>query len=43
MGSSVHVCLVVLKRESWGSSQYKIPHRMLQLDANTTLNKSYVL
>ena len=39
MGSSVHVCLVVLKREFWGSSQYKIPHRMLQLDANTIIIK----
>ena len=42
-GSSVRVCLVVLNQRCCGSSQYNLPDRMLQLDANTTLNQSYVL
>ena len=42
-GSSVRVCLVVLYRGCWESSQYNLPDRMLQLDANTTLNQSYEL
>ena len=42
-GSSVRVCLVVLNQGCCGSAQYKLPDRMLRLDANTTLNQSYVL
>ena len=42
-GSSVRVCLVVLNQGCCGSGQYNLPDRMLQLDANTTLNQSYVL
>ena len=42
-GSSVLVRLVVLKQGCCGSGQYNLPDRMLRLDANTTLNQSYVL
>ena len=42
-GFSVRVCLVLLYRECCGSGQYNLPDRMLPLDANTTLNQSYVL
>ena len=42
-GSSVRVCLVVLYQGCCGSGQYILPDRMLRLDANTTLNQSYVL
>ena len=42
-GSSVRVCLVVLNQECCSSGQYKLPDMMLRLDANTTLNQSYVL
>ena len=42
-GYSVRVCLVVLKQGCCGSGQYNLPDRMLRLDANTTLNQSYVL
>ena len=42
-GSSVRVCLVVLYQGCCGSSQCNLPDRMLRLDANTTLNQSYVL
>ena len=41
--SSVRVCLVVLNQICCGSGQYNLPDRMLQLDANTTLNQSYAL
>ena len=42
-GSSVRVCLVVLYQGCCSSGQYNLPDRMLPLDANTTLNQSYVL
>ena len=42
-GSSVRVCLVVLNQGCCSSGQYNLPDRMLRLDANTTLNQSYVL
>ena len=42
-GSSFRVCLVLLNQGFCGSSQYNLPDRMLRLDANTTLNQSYVL
>ena len=42
-GSSVQVCLVVLYQGCCSSGQYNLPDRMLQLDANATLNQSYVL
>ena len=42
-GSSVQVCLVILKQGCWGSGQYNLLDRMLGLDANATLNQSYVL
>ena len=42
-GSSVSVCLVVLNQGCCDSAQYNLRDRMLQLDANTTLNQSYVL
>ena len=42
-GSSIQVCLVVLNQGCCGSGQYNLPDRMLRLDANTTLNQSYVL
>ena len=42
-GSSVRLCLVVLNQGCCGSGQYSLPDRMLRLDANTTLNESYVL
>ena len=42
-GSSVRVYLVVLYQGCCGSGQYILPDRMLRLDANTTLNQSYVL
>ena len=42
-GSSVLVRLLVLKQGCCGSGQYNLPDRMLRLDANTTLNQSYVL
>ena len=41
-GSSVRVCLV-LYQGCCSSGQYNLPDRMLRLDANTTLNQSYVL
>ena len=41
-GASVWVCLVVLKQKCCSSGQYNLPDRMLQLDANTTLNQSYM-
>ena len=41
-GSSVQVCLVVLNHGCCGSGQYNLSDKMLQLDANTILNKSYV-
>ena len=42
-GSSVRVCLVVLYQGCCGSGQYNLPDRNLRLDANRTLNQSYVL
>ena len=42
-GSSVRVCLVVVNQGCCSSGQYNLPDRMLRLDANTTLNQSYVL
>ena len=42
-GSSVQVCLVVSNKGCCGSNQYSLPDRMLRLDANTSLNQSYVL
>ena len=42
-GSSARECLVVLYQGCCGSGQYNLPDRMLPLDANTTLNQSYVL
>ena len=42
-GSSVRVCLALLNLGCCGSDQYNLPDRMLQLDADTTLNQSYVL
>ena len=42
-GSPVRVCLVVLYQGCCSSGQYNLPDRMLRLDANTTLNQSYVL
>ena len=42
-GSSVRVCLVVLNQGCCSSGQYNSTDRMLRLDANTTLNESYVL
>ena len=42
-GSSVRECLVVLNQGCCGSSQYNLTDMMLRLDANTTLNKSYLL
>ena len=42
-GSSVRVCLVVLNQGCCSSRQYNLLDRMLRLDANTTLNQSYVL
>ena len=42
-GSSVRVCLVLLCQGCCGSGQCNLPDRMLPLDANTTLNQSYVL
>ena len=42
-GSSVWVCLVVLNQGCCGSGQFNLPDRMLRLDANTTLNQSYIL
>ena len=42
-GSSVRVRLVVLNQGCCGSGQHNLPDRMLRLDANTTLNQSYVL
>ena len=42
-GSTVQVCLVVLNQGCCSSGQYNLPDRLLQLDANTTLNQSYVL
>ena len=41
--SSVRVCLVVLYQGCCGSGQYNLPDRNLRLDANRTLNQSYVL
>ena len=41
--SFVRVCLVILNQGSCGSGQYNLTDRMLRLDANTTLNQSYVL
>ena len=41
--SSVRVYLVFLNQRRYGSGQYNLPDRMLQLDANITLNESYVL
>ena len=38
-GSSVRVYLVVLNQGCRRSGQYKLPDRMLRLDANTTLNQ----
>ena len=35
--------LVVLNQECCGSGQYNLPDRILRLNANTTLNQSYVL
>ena len=40
-GSYVRVCLVVLNQGCLGSSQYDLLDRMLQYNANTTLNQSY--
>ena len=40
---SVQVCLAVLNQGCRGSGQYNPSDRMLQLDANTALNQSYVL
>ena len=34
---------IVLNQECCGSSQYNLPDEMLRLDANLTLNQSYVL
>ena len=42
-GSSFQLCSVVLCQGYCGSGQYNLPDRMLRLDANTTLNESYVL
>ena len=42
-GSSVGVCLVLLYQGCCSSGQYSLPDRMLPLDANTTLNQSYVM
>ena len=42
-GSSVRVCLVVLDQRCGVSGQYNLTGRMLRLDANATLNQSYVL
>ena len=42
-GYSVRVCLVALNQGFCGSGQYNLPDMMLRLDANTTLNRSYVL
>ena len=42
-GSSVRLCLVVLNQGCCSSGQYNLLDRMLRLDANTTLNRSYVL
>ena len=42
-GSSVRVCLVVLDQGCYGSGKYSLPDRMLRLDANTTVNQSYLL
>ena len=42
-GSFVRVCLVALNQGCCSSGQYNLPDRMLRLDANTTLNQSYVL
>ena len=42
-GPSIRTCLVVLNKGCCGSGQYNLPDRMLRLDANTTLNQSYVL
>ena len=43
MGFSVRVSLVVVHQACFGSSQYNVLDRMLQLHANTTLNQSYVI
>ena len=37
------VCLIVLNQRCCGSGQYNLPDTMLPLNANTTLNQSYVL
>ena len=42
-GYSVQVCLIVLNQGCCSSGQYNLPDRMLRLDANATLNQSYVL
>ena len=42
-GFSVWVCLIVLNQGYCGSGQYNLLDRMLQLDAHTALNPSYVL
>ena len=42
-GSSVRVCSVVLNQGCCGSSECILLDRMLRLDANTTLNQSFVL
>ena len=42
-GLPVRVCLIVLNQGCCGSAQYNLPDRTLGLDANTTLNQSYVL
>ena len=42
-GVLLFVCLVVLNQGCCGCGQYNLPDMMLRLDANTTLNKSYVL
>ena len=42
-GSSVRVYLVVLNQGYFGSGQCNLPDKMLRLDANITLNQSYVL
>ena len=42
-GSSVRVYLVVLSQGCCCSRQYNLPDRMLRLDTNTSLNRSYVL
>ena len=41
-GPSVQVHLVISNQGCCGSSQYNLPDRMLQLNANTNLNQSYV-